>query len=456
MEIKKSETDSSQEFGAVVKEHPKDRLNLELHYISDQNIYLETLNFKESNLSYLRILNRWNRICMSFDFMKHEAQGAVNGHVSEKVSNAHAIALEDTVRNETFTPKFMSISIGRYYFDKNPLIGKMVNFNIWNTTMDSDELTRRTQCNETFIDEGSVINRNSNWSLSGSLSKKVSVNVNETYCDKIYKNVFLPISSITRKQAESLCRKIGQQSCIAGNFDRTEDFDTYYYDLFKNQRFVKFCGSSDNGRLKTWIPYKIDVDKNVFIHDKSTKPLLPNQVDKYYVPWYQGPKEKVNEDHFNGGCGAAYFGITEKYRNLYQDNCNFKMCSTCEIPTSSETTPILSLKGICENSLFDEFYQVHYDSESQIHYVGKEKSVIKFDFQHNIWEIRNHNNIYVKASSSAPFSSLAIGTFVWNITNDTRCSSQDSSIPLSLSGCHENQFSCNNGLCIDIENRYMT
>ena len=455
MEIKKSELETSQEFGAIIREHHKDRLEFELHYISSENIYLETLEFKRTNISYIRILNRWNRICLSFDFLRHEAQGALNGQLSEKVTNLHAIALEDTVNNETFKAKFMSMSVGRYYFDKNPLIGKMVNINIWNRTMDSEELIKRTQCNETFVDNGSIINRFSEWHLSGTLTKNISVNANETNCIKKResKNVFFPISALSKSKAESLCKKIGQQTFIAGNFESREDFDNYYDDLFLNRRFVKFCGHSDNGRLVTWIPYKMDVDKREFIHDKSMKPLLFNQVEKYYVPWYQGPKEVVNKDHFEGLCGAAYFGIVEKYRNLYQDDCRSKKCTTCEIPTSPETTPILSLRGLCEHSFLDKVYQVHYDPESQIHYVGKEKSVIKYDFQLKVWIIRNANNINVKAISSAPFSSLAIGTFVWNITNDTRCSTEDSSISLSLSGCNEEEFSCNNGLCIDIENR---
>ena len=201
----------------------------------------------------------------------------------------------------------------------------------------------------------------------------------------------------------------------------------------------------------TWIPYKINVDRKEFVHDRTKMPLLPNQVDKYYIPGYQGPKEEIkgfvhSEDH----CGSAYFGILKKYRNLYQESCSYKMCTACEIPTSHETIPLLSLKGLCEHSFFDK---VQYDAETQIHFVGMGKSVIKFNFLHNVWEIRNVNNAFVKATSSASFSSLAIGTFVWNITNDTRCSSQDSSMPLSLSGCYEDQFSCNNGHCIDIEKR---
>ena len=449
LEIKKSELESSQEFSAVIKQYDRDQLHIELHYIDSENIYLEKVKFKRTNISYNNILNKWNKICMSFDFLKREGQGAFNGHLSEKVSNVSAIALEDTIKNDKFIPKFMWLSVGRYYFDKNPLIGQIVNINIWNRTMDSKELIDKTQCNETYIEDGSVINRFLNWSLSGSLIKKIIVNANETECQKESNNVFFPISALSRKQAESLCRKIGEHISIAGNFENKEKFDLYYQDLFKNKKFVHFCGTPDNGRLMTWIPYKIDIEKNNFVHDRTKKTLLLNQIDKYYVPWYQGPKEDLNVDHLQGSCGAAYFGIIAKYRNLYQDNCEKNMCTTCEIPTSS----LLNLKGMCEYSAFDKIYQVHYDAESQIHYIGTEKSVIKYNFKSNEWEIRNVNNDFVKATSSASFATFAIGTLMWNITNDTRCSTKDSSLLLSLSGCNEVQFSCNNGLCINIENR---
>ena len=360
MEIKKSELDSNQIFSAIISEYNKDRLKIELHNRNSNNIYLESVRFNQSKISFVRALNKWNRICMSFDFLRHEAQVAFNGHLSEKVSNVHAIALEDPIdiNNQTFKPKFVSISVGRYYFDKTPLIGRIVNINVWNRTMLSEELIQRTQCNETFVDDGSVINRFSNWTLSGLLSKNISVNVNETNGveNRDSKNVFFPISALSRSKAESLCKRIGQHAFIAGNFESRKDFDSYYDDLLKNKRFISMCGFSDNGRLMTWIPYKIDLAKNEFVHDRTKKPLLPHQMDKYYVPWYQGPKEEVNGDHFWGTCGAAYFGIIEKYRNLYQDNCESKKCTTCEIP---KATPIMTLRGICENSFFDKVYQVH-------------------------------------------------------------------------------------------------
>ena len=236
MEIKKSELDSNQIFSAIISEYNKDRLKIELHNRNSDNIYLESVRFNQSKISFVRALNKWNRICMSFDFLRHEAQVAFNGHLSEKVSNVHAIALEDPIdiNNQTFKPKFVSISVGRYYFDKTPLIGRIVNINVWNRTMLSEELIQRTQCNETFVDDGSVINRFSNWTLSGSLPKNISMNVNETSCIES-KNGFLPISALSRAQAESQCKKIGQHTSIAGNFENRKDFDIYYDDLLKTK-----------------------------------------------------------------------------------------------------------------------------------------------------------------------------------------------------------------------------
>ena len=95
------------------------------------------------------------------------------------------------------------MSVGRYYFDKNPLIGKIANINIWNRTMDSEELIKRTQCNETFVDDGSIINRYSNWVISGILTRRISVSANETKCieNRGYMNAFFPISALSRSKA---------------------------------------------------------------------------------------------------------------------------------------------------------------------------------------------------------------------------------------------------------------
>ena len=38
------------------------------------------------------------------------------------------------------------------------------------------------------------------------------------------------------------------------------------------------------------------------------------KTDKYFLEWYGGPKKE-------GGCGAAFFGIQQRYRNIHDHDC---------------------------------------------------------------------------------------------------------------------------------------
>ena len=127
----------------------------------------------------------------------------------------------------------------------------------------------------------------------------------------------------------------------------------------------------------------------------------------------------------------------------------------------------MKLNGLCKYSFFDKTYQIQYDPINIISYVGIEKSIISFDFDRKVWEIRDVTNPSVSAVSEASFRSMAVGNFKWNIINDTgifqklmtliinhsECSQESYSTVLSLTSCSENEFTCNNGLCIDIDRR---
>ena len=60
--------------------------------------------------------------------------------------------------------------------------------------------------------------------------------------------------------------------------------------LQRNQKYVEECGYYDNGRLKTWLPYKKNQDSSALVHDISQETLLGDQEDKYYLTFYKGPQ----------------------------------------------------------------------------------------------------------------------------------------------------------------------
>ena len=59
----------------------------------------------------------------------------------------------------------------------------------------------------------------------------------------------------------------------------------------------------------------------------------------------------------------------------------------------------------------------------------------------------------VKAESQASFRSLAIGNFMWDFTNDFKCGQGNYSTILSFTTCTNQEFTCNDGFCINIGKR---
>ncbi|XP_023329745.1 gamma-aminobutyric acid receptor subunit beta-like [Eurytemora carolleeae] len=66
--------------------------------------------------------------------------------------------------------------------------------------------------------------------------------------------------------------------------------------------------------------------------------------------------------------------------------------------------------------------------------------------------MRNINNPSLIGTSTAGLETFVMGTHNWTIRNDENCKELKSTL-LTLSTCKETEFTCRNGLCIDIEKR---
>ena len=129
-------------------------------------------------------------------------------------------------------------------------------------------------------------------------------------------------------------------------------------------------------------------------------------------------------------------------------------CFACELLDTHEKTHLLRFRGLCKHSLLDRVYQIKYDPENIISYIGDQKSTITYDFTANIWKLSDMTNPFVSAELKASFKTLAIGNFLWTINNDTKCQQESYQAILSLTSCTTQQFTCNNGLCINLLDRY--
>ena len=97
---------------------------------------------------------KWNRICVSYDFQKNQAQVAFSGKVSDLVVDPETRpnmngGEEELVRNIFCFKNFhylgkfdnniitaantsdLIVIVGRYPFDNNPFIGTIADINVW-------------------------------------------------------------------------------------------------------------------------------------------------------------------------------------------------------------------------------------------------------------------------------------------------------------------------------------
>ena len=116
------------------------------------------IHFNHST-TYQNILRKWSKVCVAYDFEKNEAQAAFNGVVSPLIKNPET---KIKIYNGTWDAGIitraqpnseMIIIVGRYSWDKNPLIGYLANVNVWDSQMNAEELREKTLCGNVNRDQ---------------------------------------------------------------------------------------------------------------------------------------------------------------------------------------------------------------------------------------------------------------------------------------------------------------
>ena len=78
-------------------------------------------------------------------------------------------------------------------------------------------------------------------------------------------------------------------------------------------------------------------------------------------------------------------------------------------------------------------------------------------FQYNYtllaWQMFDVVNPNVLATFESSFRSMGLGTNTWTVKNDLLCQKGELTTSLSLSACLDTQFTCGDGLCIEIDER---
>ena len=85
-----------------------------------------------------------------------------------------------------------------------------------------------------------------------------------------------------------------------------------------------------------------------------------------------------------------------------------------------------------------------------ISYIGKKHTNIQYHQRLYQWNMTVVNNPDLYGVSYSDVSSMVIGKHVWIIGGDYACRRNEKEFNLALSSCNVNEFTCSDGVCIDI------
>ena len=132
---------------------------------------------------------------------------------------------------------------------------------------------------------------------------------------------------------------------------------------------------------------------------------------------------------------------------------NSAFCPICSI-----RKPVMKIfvRGLCKQSLFNTMYMYNNDSEGDILYLGEQSSSIAYDMTAQQWVWYDTKNNRSIATSSSSYASLLIGVHAVDLSNviDDKCQNERVIRRLKFTTCTSGQFTCSNGECVGIEERY--
>ena len=137
-------------------------INHILSVSKDQLISFSYLRELQTENKY-NLRNKWTSVCFALDYENDQLDLFINGE-----GNIAKIKNHIEFGNVTHAKKNkkMTIRLGLYDFDDTPLIGKIIDFHLWDRLLTKEELSQYSDCQKYMEKVGTLVNSTTEFTVS--------------------------------------------------------------------------------------------------------------------------------------------------------------------------------------------------------------------------------------------------------------------------------------------------
>ena len=199
------------------------------------------------------------------------------------------------------------------------------------------------------------------------------------------------------------------------------------------------------GNFDHW-PEEVEAEEGVWRDDYTGE-----QLENYTKPWLKSNDDKDVGEAYN----CIFFMPTKAEQRTWDEwQCGG---SPRGCPCTYDSPPLIHLRGFCPDTNLEHYrYTVSQSAAdpNNIIIVGLQSAQIQYDSSLSQWAYSDPR-LNVTARSRASQNSFVLGKHNWTVSGDKYQCSEDKeyTLEMKLSGCNSTQFTCDNGQCVNMEER---
>lgn len=346
---------------------------------------------------------RWYAVCLLYQHDGHRITAAVDG----QVVGIHVLQEADAAKATNITIGFIDPRL----HPGGSFVGNVTQFNVWNRILTEEEVKDVAFCKSNV--QGNSISWEDDWIFQNAVQYDLK---QEDLCFRDFPPKFQVFPAMDHAQGTYLCAALGGSLVTPKHMVEL----THMYLTAQTQK--RDCNL-------IWVGVTDEIEEGLWSQPRSG-------LDPATLPWAFG---EPNGLRYENCAGIEPAGVTD-------ENCEMKRCPICNMTERVAMT----LRGSCEANPHNTKYTMLLRNE-EISFEGYGDYTISLKNEKWVWINASHNETIAQMNPSR--YNYPLGRQRWQLRSPV-CGQEAGQVrQLLLTRCHKEQFTCDDGTCVDLDQR---